>query len=89
MHDAWKTLPGIEFPKDGSEGKAGVVWLPYSVDPHNETRSYARTAHCEPAKNRINFALLTGHKVAKIGFSTGWIPLTPESVLITLEPGTS
>jgi choline dehydrogenase-like flavoprotein len=83
MHDAWKNLSGVEFPKDGAAGKAGVIWSPSSVDPRNETRSYARTAHYDPAKNRSNYALLTGHKVVKIGFSSGWTPLTAESVLIT------
>jgi choline dehydrogenase len=87
MHDAWKTTPGVTFPKDGAEGKAGVIWVPRSVDPKNETRSYARTAHYDPVKSRSNYVLLTGHKVAKIGFSSGWEPLTAESVLITPRSG--
>ena len=80
MHDPWKATPGIVSPKDGAEGKAGVVWIPRSVDPRNETRSYARSAHYELVKSRINYALLTGHKVAKIGFFAGWEPLTAESI---------
>ena len=87
MHDAWKNFSGVNFPKDESEGKAGVGWIPSSVDPKTETRSYARTGHYEPAKNRSNYALLTGHKVMKIGFSSGWSPLTAESVLITPRSG--
>jgi choline dehydrogenase len=87
MHDAWKTIPGISFPKDGAAGKAGVAWIPRSVDPRNETRSFARTSHYEPVKGRSNYVLLTGHKVVKIGFSSGWQPLTAESVLITPRSG--
>jgi choline dehydrogenase len=87
MHDAWRTTPGVAFPKDGAEGKAGVVWIPRSVDPRNETRSFARTAHYEPVKSRSNYAILTGHKVVKIGFSSVGMPLTAESVSITPRSG--
>jgi choline dehydrogenase len=82
MHDAWKTVPGVEFPKDGSEGRAGIVWIPSSVDPRDETRSYARTGYYEPIKARTNYVLLTGHKVAKINFAPDNTPLTAESVFI-------
>lgn len=74
MHDAWKTVPGVKFPKDGSEGKAGIVWIPSSVDPSNETRSYAPTGYYETVKTRTNYVLLTGHKVAKSGFTSAVHP---------------
>ncbi len=74
--------------RDGAEGKAGVVWIPSSVDPRNETRSYARTAHYEPVKDRSNYALPTGHKVVKIVISSGSTALTAESVLIAPRSGT-
>jgi choline dehydrogenase-like flavoprotein len=71
MYQAWTAFPGITYPQDGSEGKAGIFWTPSSKDPVTETRSYARTAHYDPVQNRSNYAILTGHKVAKINFSTG------------------
>ncbi|KAG4437134.1 hypothetical protein IFR05_007396 [Cadophora sp. M221] len=70
MYEAWKAFPGITYPRDGSEGKAGIVWIPSSKDPVTETRSYARTAHYDSVQERSNYAILTGHKVAKINFST-------------------
>lgn len=68
MYEAWKAFPGITYPRDGSEGQAGVVWIPSSKDPVTETRSYARTAHYDPVQSRTNYDILTGHKVAKINF---------------------
>lgn len=69
MYDAWEVIPGIDYPKDGSEGKAGIFWVPSSEDPRTETRSYARTAHYDPVQNRTNYNLITGHKVTKLLFS--------------------
>ncbi|CZT07801.1 related to alcohol oxidase [Rhynchosporium agropyri] len=66
MYEAWKVFPGITYPRDGSEGQAGILWIPSSKDPTTETRSYARTAHYDPVRERSNYAILTGHKVAKI-----------------------
>ncbi|KAG4420213.1 hypothetical protein IFR04_006689 [Cadophora malorum] len=68
MYEAWKAFPGITYPRDGSEGQAGVVWIPSSKDPVTETRSYARTAHYDPVQSRKNYDILTGHKVIKINF---------------------
>ncbi|KAH9223845.1 hypothetical protein DL95DRAFT_272821, partial [Leptodontidium sp. 2 PMI_412] len=82
MYEAWKVFPGITYPRDGSEGKAGIVWIPSSKDPVTETRSYARTAHYDPVQNRSNYAILTGHKVAKINFTTGREKITATSVRI-------
>jgi choline dehydrogenase len=83
MYDAWRDLPGIEYPKDGSEGKAGIFWIPSSQDPRTETRSYARTGHYDRVQPRDNYAIITGHKVVKINFSQHHKSLTATSVKIT------
>ncbi|KAF4622779.1 hypothetical protein G7Y89_g14247 [Cudoniella acicularis] len=87
MYDAWKGFPGMTFPKDGSEGKAGMIWIPTSVDPKNETRSYARPAHFDRVKGRNNYGLITGHKVVKINFATEDGSITAESVTATSRSG--
>lgn len=46
-----------------------MFWVPSSVDPKTETRSYSRTAHYDRVQNRTNYSILTGHKVAKLHFS--------------------
>ena len=43
--------------------------MPSSQDPKTQTRSYARTAHYDPVRDRTNYAIITGHKVVKINFS--------------------
>jgi choline dehydrogenase len=80
--DAWRGVPGVEFPTDGSAGEPGVIWAPTSQDPKNVTRSYARTGHYDPVKARPNYSILTGHKGAKIEFSSDSGPLIAESVVI-------
>lgn len=87
MHDAWKSLSSVEFPKDGSEGRAGVIWVPTSIDPKNATRSYARTGHYERVKSRSNYHLLTGHKGSKVEFSSRHGSITAEGVIITSRSG--
>lgn len=66
---AWHAL-GIQTPSDPVNGnKSGVFWNPHSLDPKDETRSYARSAHYDGApKARRNYHLLTGHAVSKITF---------------------
>ncbi|TVY71203.1 Dehydrogenase xptC [Lachnellula suecica] len=83
MYDGWKVIPGIEYPKDGSEGKAGIFWVPSSEDPRTETRSYARTAHYDRVQNRTNYSIVTGYKVIKINFSQKHGDITATSVKIT------
>jgi choline dehydrogenase len=85
--DAWRGVPGVEFPKDGSAGEPGVIWVPTSQDPKNVTRSYARTGHYDPVKTRPNYSILTRHKGAKIEFSSAPGPLTAESVVIVPRSG--
>ncbi|PVH88936.1 GMC oxidoreductase [Cadophora sp. DSE1049] len=82
MYEAWKVFPGITYPRDGSEGQAGIVWIPSSKDPITETRSYARTAHYDPVQNRTNYAILTGHKVAEINFRQTKMEIIATSVKI-------
>lgn len=69
MRDAWKGVPGVDFPRDGCDGQAGIVWVPISMDPKNATRSYARTGHYNRVAGRPNYSILTAHKVVKINFS--------------------
>jgi choline dehydrogenase-like flavoprotein len=47
----------------------GAIWVPNSLDPAGETRSFARTAYYDPAKTRPNFHLIAGYKVRDILFS--------------------
>ncbi|KAI0873290.1 GMC oxidoreductase [Hypoxylon argillaceum] len=72
--EAFRDIPGVEFPQDGGSGKAGVYWFPTFMDPVTVERSYARTGHFDHI-NRPNFQLLTGSKVTKIlldkGVATG------------------
>jgi choline dehydrogenase-like flavoprotein len=64
--NAWKTLPGVEYPPDSGSGQPGVYWYPTFMDPKTVTRSYARTGHYENVKQRANYHLLTGSKVNKV-----------------------
>lgn len=61
---------GVGTPKDPASGHAtGVYWGPSSLDPRNETRSYARTAHYNRAAWRPNYHLLTESAVTRIIFN--------------------
>ena len=66
---AWHSL-GIQTPQDPSSGTAkGVFWGPSSLNPSNETRSDAQTAHYNAvAGSRRKYHLLTGNAVSKINF---------------------
>lgn len=57
-------------PKDPGNGDAkGAFWAPSSLDPKDETRSYARTAHYDRViGQRPNYHLLTETAVCKILF---------------------
>jgi choline dehydrogenase-like flavoprotein len=67
--DAWHSL-GVRTPQDpGSGSAAGVFSGPSSLNPSNETRSDARTAHYDAvAGSRPNYHLLTGNAVGSINF---------------------
>ncbi|KAK3687827.1 hypothetical protein B0T22DRAFT_510753 [Podospora appendiculata] len=64
-YNALKSVPNIEFPRDGHAGSHGVFWYPLSVDPKTHMRSYARIAHWDD-QERPNYDLITGCKVNKI-----------------------
>ncbi|KAI1101644.1 putative GMC oxidoreductase [Jackrogersella minutella] len=72
--EAFKDIPGVEFPTDSGSGKAGVYWFPTFMDPKKVQRSYARTGHFDGI-NRINHDVVTKSKVTKImledGIATG------------------
>lgn len=70
--DGWHSL-GFTTPKDPSSGnKSGVFWAPSSLDPKDETRSYARTAHYDRViAFRPNYHLLTESAVQKILIQEG------------------
>lgn len=61
---------GLTTPKDPSDGSGtGVFYGPGSLDPNDETRSYARSAHYDRViKSRPNYHLITMSAVTKILF---------------------
>jgi choline dehydrogenase-like flavoprotein len=70
MWDAFKTIPGVDFPREHAAGQAvGVFWCPNSIDPSTRTRSYAKLGHHDNAggaSSRSNFHLLPGHRVIQL-----------------------
>ena len=65
---AWHSL-GIESPEDPNGGTAtGVYFGSSSLDPRNESRSDAQTAHYNSVSSRPNYHLLTGSAVSRINF---------------------
>jgi len=66
--DAWKDIPGANFPPDSGAGQAGAYWYPASVDPR-VLRSFSRTGHWDGIEAaRRNYDTLVGHRVIKINF---------------------
>lgn len=43
--EAFRDIPGVEFPPDSGAGRAGVYCFPTFMDPKKVQRSYARTGH--------------------------------------------
>lgn len=65
---AWTSL-GVSTPKDPGAGTAyGVFWATSSLDPTDETRSYARVNHYDRVSYRSNYHLLVETAVSKISF---------------------
>jgi choline dehydrogenase len=83
LYNAWKAVPGIPFVKDGSAGKAGIVWFPTTINPETMNRSFAAIGHYENVKSRKNYILLSENKVDKIGFSDDHRLLSANRVFIT------
>lgn len=65
----WHSL-GVKTPRDPSGGDStGTFFATGALDPKDETRSYARTAHYDRViKSRPNYHLLSDHAVSKINF---------------------
>ncbi|RYO84339.1 hypothetical protein DL764_009349 [Monosporascus ibericus] len=68
--EAFREMPGVEFPPDSGAGRAGVYWFPTFMDPKKVQRSYARTGHYDNL-NRSNYDLITKSKVKKIVLDEG------------------
>jgi choline dehydrogenase len=59
----------ITTPKDPGDGnKEGVFWAPSSLEPSDQTRSYARRSHYDRVKSRSNYHILPENAVSKIIF---------------------
>ncbi|KAK7966437.1 oxidoreductase, partial [Apiospora aurea] len=63
--EAFRDIPGVEFPPDSGSGRAGVYWQPSFMDPVKVQRSYARTGHYDGI-NRTSYDLAYSSKVTKI-----------------------
>ena len=65
----WHSI-GVPTPEEPCAGDAnGVFWAPSSLDPKDQTRSYARSAHYDQeVQSRPNYHLLTGSAVRKVIF---------------------
>ncbi|KAI0112860.1 putative GMC oxidoreductase [Daldinia grandis] len=74
--EAFRDIPGVEFPPDSGAGRAGVYWFPTFMDPKKVQRSYARTGHYDGI-NRTNYDVVTQSHVTKVllqeGTATGVI----------------
>lgn len=64
--EAFRSMPGVEFPEDSGAFQPGVYWFPSFMDPKTVTRSFAKTGHHDRAANRSNYHLLTRTKVEQI-----------------------
>ena len=65
--DAYRGLPGVEYPPDSGSGRPGVYWYPTFMDPVKVVRSYARTGHYDNLR-RDNYHLVADSRVTKILF---------------------
>lgn len=66
--EGWRSL-GVGMPKDPAGGdKEGAFWCPSTLDPRDETRSYARRGHYDRIVSRKNYHLLAETIVSKIVF---------------------
>lgn len=68
--EAFKGLPGVEFPGDSGAGKPGVYWYPQFMDPTKVERSFAKTGHLDNVQPaRSNYHLIADSRVTKILFN--------------------
>ncbi|KAK8110717.1 uncharacterized protein PG998_007174 [Apiospora kogelbergensis] len=63
--EAFRDMPGVEFPPDSGAGRAGVYWFPTFMDPRKVQRSYARTGHYDGI-NRTSYDLIYNAKVTNV-----------------------
>ncbi|KAK6956460.1 hypothetical protein Daesc_001738 [Daldinia eschscholtzii] len=68
--EAFRDIPGVEFPPDSGAGRAGVYWFPTFMDPKRVQRSYARTGHFDGI-NRTNYDVVTQSHVTKVLLEEG------------------
>ncbi|KAI0384574.1 putative GMC oxidoreductase [Hypomontagnella monticulosa] len=68
--EAFRDIPGVEFPTDSGAGRAGVYWFPTFMDPKVVERSYARTGHFDGI-NRTNHDVVTESHVTKVLLEDG------------------
>lgn len=68
--EAWKEVPGVEFPPDSGAGETGVFWYPQFMDPDLGERSYARTGHYSNLE-RENYHLITNSKAIRVVIDDG------------------
>ncbi|KAI6361595.1 hypothetical protein MCOR25_006435 [Pyricularia grisea] len=66
--DAFRAVPGVEFPQDSGEGKTGVYWYPQFSHPQTVTRSFSRTGHWDDI-HRDNYEVVVNSKVTKVVFN--------------------
>ncbi|KAK1675582.1 choline dehydrogenase [Colletotrichum godetiae] len=57
-------------PVDQGCNPLGAYLTTHSIDPRNQSRSSARTAHYDQNVDRVNLDILTGHQVTKLLFNT-------------------
>lgn len=65
--DAFRAVPGVEFPRDGGEGRTGVYWYPQFSHPQTVTRSFSRTGHWDEV-DRENYEVILNSKVTRVLF---------------------
>ncbi|KAI1087401.1 putative GMC oxidoreductase [Rostrohypoxylon terebratum] len=68
--EAFRDMPGVEFPPDSGAGKTGVYWFPTFMDPKQVERSYSRTGHFDGI-NRTNYDVVTKSHVIKVILEDG------------------
>ncbi|KAL5888270.1 hypothetical protein ACKVWC_003543 [Pyricularia oryzae] len=66
--DAFRAVPGVEFPRDGGEGRTGVYWYPQFSHPQTVTRSFSRTGHWDEV-HRENYEVILNSKVTRVLFN--------------------
>jgi len=65
FQDAMVSL-GIKQSKDQAGSAIGTFWSPNSIDPHNQTRSSARSSYYDKFAKRANLYALTSRQVTRL-----------------------